>query len=42
MNQDGKIFVVVAGLLIIFVVLCIYLIKLDQRIGKLEKQKKEQ
>lgn len=39
-RQDGKIFVVVSVLTIIFVGIILYLIKLDRKITKLEKENK--
>jgi CcmD family protein len=36
-RKDGKIYVVVAVILIIFVGIIVYLIRTDQRISKLEK-----
>lgn len=40
MAESGKIYVVVAVVLIIFAGIIIYLINLDQKIGKIEKQLK--
>jgi CcmD family protein len=39
MRQDGKIYVVVAVILIIFVVLAVYLFYLDRKISALENKK---
>ncbi|MDP2189431.1 MAG: CcmD family protein [Sphingobacteriaceae bacterium] len=38
MRTDGKIYVVVAVLLIIFIGLIVYLINLDRKVSKLEKK----
>lgn len=40
-RQSGKIYVVVAILSVIFLGIIIYLVALDRRINRLEKQKKE-
>ncbi|HET6245041.1 MAG: CcmD family protein [Bacteroidetes bacterium] len=41
LHQSGKIFVVVAVLLIIFTGILVYLITLDRKIGQLEKRIKD-
>ncbi|MBC5774217.1 hypothetical protein H8S95_09095 [Pontibacter sp. KCTC 32443] len=41
LRQDGKIYVVVVVLLTVLIGLIIYLIMLDRKVGKLEKQFKE-
>ncbi|PRY10609.1 hypothetical protein CLV24_11328 [Pontibacter ummariensis] len=41
LRQDGKIYVVVAVLLTVLVGMIIYLISLDRKVGKLEKQLKD-
>ena len=41
LRQDGKIYVVVIVLLTVLVGLIIYLIMIDRKVGKLEKQFKE-
>ncbi len=38
MRQDGKIYVVVAVILLIFSGLVIYTIRIDQKVSKLEKE----
>ena len=38
MRQNGKIYVVVALILIIFSGLLVYLIRIDRKVGKLEKE----
>ncbi|MGI8598402.1 MAG: CcmD family protein [Chitinophagaceae bacterium] len=38
MRRDGKIYVVVAVILIIFIGIILYLVRLDRKISKLEKQ----
>ena len=38
MRQDGKIYVVVAVILLIFSGMVIYLIRIDQKVSKLEKE----
>lgn len=38
MRSTGKIYTVVAGLVIIFLLIVVYLIYLDRKIRKLEKQ----
>lgn len=38
MRRDGKIYVVVAVILIIFIGIILYLVRLDSKISKLEKQ----
>lgn len=40
MRENGKIYVVVAVLATIFVGIVVYLIAIDRRIGRLEKEKK--
>ena len=42
MRSNGKIYVVVAVLLIIFAGIIIYLINIDRKIGKLEGEEKNQ
>jgi CcmD family protein len=37
MRRDGKIYVVVAVILIIFIGIILYLVRLDRKISKLEK-----
>jgi CcmD family protein len=37
MRRDGKIYVVVAVILIIFIGIVLYLVRLDRKISKLEK-----
>ena len=39
MRADGKIYVVVAVVLIVFIGLILYLISLDRKISKLEKER---
>ena len=41
MRSDGKIYVVVSVICILFVVLFAYLIRIDRKIGKLEKELKK-
>jgi CcmD family protein len=41
LRQSGKIYVVVAVLMIIFIGIVVYLISLDKKISKLEAQQKE-
>lgn len=38
MRENGKIYVVVAVLMIIFIGMVVYLIRMDRRIGKMEKE----
>jgi CcmD family protein len=38
MRRDGKIYVVVAVILVIFIGIVLYLVRLDRKISKLEKQ----
>ncbi len=38
MRQEGKIYVVVAVIAIIFVVMAVYLFSLDRKISKIEKE----
>ncbi|MFD2936342.1 CcmD family protein [Spirosoma flavum] len=42
LRADGKIWVVVAVIAVVFAGIIIYLIRLDRQIGKLEKEIKEQ
>ena len=42
MMASGKIYVVIAVLLLIFLGIVVYLISLDRKIGKLEKEAKNQ
>lgn len=39
--QSGKIYVVVAILVIIFLILTLYLVRLDKKIAQLEKERNE-
>jgi len=41
MRESGKIYVVVAVLVIIFLGLMVYLVSIDRKISKLEKEKSE-
>ena len=40
MRANGKIYIVVGGLSVIFIGLVVYLVRLDNRISKLEKKNK--
>ena len=40
LRSSGKIYVVVASIAVIFIGIVIYLISLDRRLGKLEKEQK--
>lgn len=42
MRQDGKIYVVVAVMLLIFSGLVIYAVRIDQRVSRLEKEIKQE